>query len=147
MAWTESRVETARSRWNEGCTASEIARLLGGVTRNAVIGKLNRLGLFRDETAKREPRPRKLRQRKAVNPNRVMGAMLAARYEKRLRMKAEPIEPLQIPFLERESGQCRAITDTTAFAQRVCGHPIEDAGVYCPHHSALYYQPRKAPAR
>ena len=49
MSWTEERIERLKKMWHEGATASQIADELGGVSRNAVIGKAHRLGL--------EPRP------------------------------------------------------------------------------------------
>jgi GcrA cell cycle regulator len=45
MSWTEDRVETLKKMWADGQSASQIAKELGGVTRNAVIGKVHRLGL------------------------------------------------------------------------------------------------------
>ena len=73
MSWTDERVETLKRMWAEGQSASQIAKELGGVTRNAVIGKVHRLGLSNrvaggkedeDDThaapatsAKPEPRP------------------------------------------------------------------------------------------
>ncbi|MXP25534.1 GcrA cell cycle regulator [Altererythrobacter indicus] len=45
MSWTEERIETLRKLWEGGSTASQIAEELGGVSRNAVIGKAHRLGL------------------------------------------------------------------------------------------------------
>ena len=45
MSWTDDRVETLKRMWAEGQSASQIAKELGGVTRNAVIGKVHRLGL------------------------------------------------------------------------------------------------------
>ena len=45
MSWTEERVEKLKELWTEGMSASQIAKTLGGVTRNAVIGKVHRLGL------------------------------------------------------------------------------------------------------
>jgi len=45
MSWSEDRVETLKKMWGEGQSASQIAKELGGVTRNAVIGKVHRLGL------------------------------------------------------------------------------------------------------
>lgn len=45
MSWTDERVELLKKMWNEGHSASTIAKELGGVTRNAVIGKVHRLGL------------------------------------------------------------------------------------------------------
>ena len=45
MSWTDKRVEILKKMWGEGQSASQIAKELGGVTRNAVIGKVHRLGL------------------------------------------------------------------------------------------------------
>ncbi len=45
MSWNDERVETLKKMWNDGQSASQIAKELGGVTRNAVIGKVHRLGL------------------------------------------------------------------------------------------------------
>ncbi|WP_281409432.1 GcrA family cell cycle regulator, partial [Oharaeibacter diazotrophicus] len=45
MSWTDERVERLKTLWAEGLSASQIAAELGSVTRNAVIGKVHRLGL------------------------------------------------------------------------------------------------------
>lgn len=45
MSWTDERIDTLRKMWEAGQTASQIAEELGGVSRNAVIGKAHRLGL------------------------------------------------------------------------------------------------------
>ena len=45
MSWNDERVEILKKMWGEGQSASQIAKELGGVTRNAVIGKVHRLGL------------------------------------------------------------------------------------------------------
>ncbi len=58
MSWTDERVERLKKLWNEGLSASQIAADLGGVTRNAVIGKVHRLGL--SGRAKSPTRPLKL---------------------------------------------------------------------------------------
>ena len=60
MAWTDDRVEILKKMWGEGKSASQIAKELGGVTRNAVIGKVHRLGLSNRATTtkastKKEP--------------------------------------------------------------------------------------------
>ena len=51
--WTEERIETLKSLWAVGHSASEIAGRLGGITRNAVIGKVHRLGLAGRKTESR----------------------------------------------------------------------------------------------
>jgi GcrA cell cycle regulator len=70
MSWTDERVETLKKMWGEGQSASQIAKELGGVTRNAVIGKVHRLGLSnragtgatkadaKPKVAKAEPKPK-----------------------------------------------------------------------------------------
>src|SRR5690348_17080552 len=45
MSWTEERIDRLKAMWSKGATASQIADELGGVSRNAVIGKAHRLGL------------------------------------------------------------------------------------------------------
>src|SRR4026209_1674872 len=45
MSWTDERVELLKKLWADGLSASQIAAELGGITRNAVIGKVHRLGL------------------------------------------------------------------------------------------------------
>lgn len=57
MSWTDERVETLKEMWNEGMSASQIAKALGGVTRNAVIGKVHRLGLSNRGTPGAGPQP------------------------------------------------------------------------------------------
>ncbi len=60
MSWTDERVELLKRMWAEGQSASQIAKELGGVTRNAVIGKVHRLGLSNragDGAAERDEAP------------------------------------------------------------------------------------------
>src|SRR5580700_3480057 len=63
MTWTEERVENLKKLWGEGLSASQIAAELGGITRNAVIGKVHRLGLSgrAKSPTSAAPRPRKAR--------------------------------------------------------------------------------------
>ncbi|ALJ13064.1 GcrA family cell cycle regulator [Sphingopyxis macrogoltabida] len=62
MSWTDERIESLRSMWEKGLTASQIADELGGVSRNAVIGKAHRLGL------KSRPSPVKATEKVAKAP-------------------------------------------------------------------------------
>ncbi|RMD48408.1 MAG: GcrA cell cycle regulator [Alphaproteobacteria bacterium] len=57
MSWTEERVEKLKRLWAEGKSASQIAKELGGVTRNAVIGKVHRLGLSNRNKDAAKPAP------------------------------------------------------------------------------------------
>lgn len=60
MSWTEERIETLTKMWASGMTASQIAEELGGISRNAVIGKAHRLGL--------KPRPSPVKPNDAEAP-------------------------------------------------------------------------------
>ena len=81
MSWTDERVESLKKLWADGLSASQIAAELGGVTRNAVIGKVHRLGLAGRAKAPSSaaPRPRKAR----VHPHmlRVGRTSMAVRIE------------------------------------------------------------------
>ena len=59
MSWTDERVELLKKMWTEGQSASQIAKELGGVTRNAVIGKVHRLGLSNRAGSAAAPAPEK----------------------------------------------------------------------------------------
>ena len=63
MGWTDERVELLKKLWADGLSASQIAAELGGITRNAVIGKVHRLGLSgrAKSPSSATPRPRKAR--------------------------------------------------------------------------------------
>ncbi|WP_422061168.1 GcrA family cell cycle regulator [Sphingopyxis sp.] len=71
MSWTDERIEQLRNMWEKGLTASQIADELGGVSRNAVIGKAHRLGL------KSRPSPVKATE-KAAKPAKAPAAPKAA---------------------------------------------------------------------
>ncbi len=58
MSWTDERIERLKDMWTRGMTASQIADDLGGVSRNAVIGKAHRLGL----QSRPSPKPRRGKQ-------------------------------------------------------------------------------------
>ena len=62
MSWTDERIEKLTKMWEGGATASQIAEDLGGVSRNAVIGKAHRLGL------KARPSPVKPNEKEAAAP-------------------------------------------------------------------------------
>ncbi|MEO0344208.1 MAG: GcrA family cell cycle regulator [Pseudomonadota bacterium] len=65
MSWTDERVETLKKMWGEGKSASQIAKELGGITRNAVIGKVHRLGLSNRSAPKKAAAPTKEKAAKA----------------------------------------------------------------------------------
>ncbi len=82
MSWTDERVETLKTMWGEGKSASQIAKELGGVTRNAVIGKVHRLGLS-NRTAPAKTAPKEEKPAAEAKPKPVKEAT----------PKPEPAEP------------------------------------------------------
>src|SRR3974377_728573 len=76
MSWTDERVETLKKLWADGLSASQIAAELGGVTRNAVIGKVHRLGLSGRAKSPASTAPRQRKPRSASQMLRVPRASL-----------------------------------------------------------------------
>ena len=85
-SWTPDRIETLTRLWNDGLAASVIAAKLGEVTRNAVIGKVHRLGLAGRNTTSRTPRLRRTSPAVIRRPrlDAQAGAALAAPAPQRL---------------------------------------------------------------
>src|SRR5881392_518328 len=71
MSWTAERVETLKKLWADGLSASQIANELGNVTRNAVIGKVHRLGLSGRAKSPSSAAPRQRKARPAQQMMRV----------------------------------------------------------------------------
>src|SRR4051812_12491117 len=74
LTWTDDRVEQLKKLWEAGLSASQIAAELGNVTRNAVIGKVHRLGLSGRAKSPSSAAPR---QRKAPGPAHDAGVAAA----------------------------------------------------------------------
>lgn len=136
--WTEGRVSWLRTYWAEGFSGAEIARLLGGVSRSAVIGKIHRLGLAGRSNpgsdARKEGRcdgPKRIRQ-----PTR---AYRRPKLKKQPPQAPETVQPLQIPLIDLRANQCRAVTDTTPWEQRFCGHPVAFGSPYCASHYVRFH--------
>lgn len=150
MGWSEERVTLLRKLWAEGLSASQIAKQLGGVTRNAVIGKVHRLGLAGRATPSR-PAKRPVR---AARP-RVLGPTAP-----RLRLPSHmpyvvipELEPLRFAdgkvasVLTLTESMCRyPLGDPTDAAFAFCGRAAP-SGPYCCDHARLAYQPSYAKKR
>ena len=153
MTWTDERVEILKKRWAEGLSASQIAAELGGITRNAVIGKVHRLGLSgrAKSPSSAAPRPRKPRahsQMLRVSRPTVRGnTALAHAYDLEVEPEPELLDNV-IPI-----GQRRTLLELT---EETCRWPIGDPGhadfffcggpsitslPYCAYHSRVAYQP------
>ena len=97
MSWTEERVELLKKMWGEGQSASQIAKELGSVTRNAVIGKVHRLGLSNrnggggSKPAAKEAKPAKEAPAKAAAAAAPAPQPAAAPVEKTVPVPRKPI--------------------------------------------------------
>src|SRR5262245_39533281 len=112
MSWNDERVDALKKLWADGLSASQIAGRLGGVTRNAVIGKVHRLGLAGRATTSRmkSHRPR-VRTAQAVKRGLMMrtrpagtagNSPLKSLYLADTEPYVPPAEELVIPLNERK---------------------------------------------
>jgi GcrA cell cycle regulator len=149
MGWTDERVELLKKLWADGLSASQIAAELGGITRNAVIGKVHRLGLSgRAKTPSTStPRPRKPRssgQMLRVSRPAIRGnTALAYEYE----VEPEP-QLLEIPqeqrktLLQLNEHTCRwPVGDPGSAEFYFCGGDTTNEMPYCGYHCRVAYQP------
>lgn len=155
MSWTDDRVELLKKLWAEGLSASQIAGRLGSVTRNAVIGKVHRLGLSGRATTSRMKSHRP-RARLAVNAKRpakprfaqIGNPAVRALYQGDAEPYVAPVEELIIPAAERKTIQtltecsCRwPIGDPQAPEFHFCGKTKVPALPYCEFHARRAFQP------
>jgi GcrA cell cycle regulator len=113
MSWTEERIATLTKMWEGGATASQIADELGGVSRNAVIGKAHRLGL------KARPSPVKANEPKPAAPSTRSGPKEP---EARPVAKARPRPLAPQPELEPDEDR----TDASAIPSQPIPNPTAD---------------------
>ena len=147
VGWTEDRVTTLKKLWLEGLSASQIAKQLGGVTRNAVIGKVHRLGLSGRATPSQPSRP----VFKAPRPARP--AVMAPHHHapRRIEQPSHPNprvenyveEPGSATVLTLGAHMCKwPIGDPASDSFTFCGRRIGE-GSYCTEHARLAYQPQQ----
>src|SRR5678816_1422511 len=129
--WSDDRVEQLKTLWTEGLSASQIARALGGVTRNAVIGKVHRFGLAGRASPSRSERPRLPIAPKGPS---VRSHVPAA--------PGEEEDPLQVDdgsratVLTISDRMCRwPIGDPAGSEFLFCGHSPKAGSPYCEAHA------------
>lgn len=159
MAWTEDRVDVLKKLWAEGHSASQIAKQLGGVTRNAVIGKVHRLGLSGRATPSRpvkrpprlaRPKPQVMadgtvRTPPARTPN--SAASESTKAAEKAAMMAMPPLPLNdgeaATILTLRDSMCKwPIGDPADPNFAFCGRKAE-CGPYCKDHAKIAFQPAR----
>jgi GcrA cell cycle regulator len=160
MSWTDERVELLTKLWADGLSASQIAAKLGEVTRNAVIGKVHRLGLAGRATTSRI-RSARPRTNVALFPSRSSQVQYRTFGNMALKVAPDPLErksasviPLRaLPELEpAPEGVITLIDLKESMCHWPIGDPMEEGfhfcgrrksfGIpYCEHHAAIAYNP------
>jgi GcrA cell cycle regulator len=155
VTWTDERVELLAKLWNEGLSASQIAAELGGgVSRNAVLGKIHRLGLAERgkaqaaatarvrkpvrpaDSAEEAPKPEQVPAPPLAAPQLVVSDVTARR--------EEVVVPLseRVTIMELREFMCRwPLGDPTTAEFRFCGARAITGLPYCGTHAQVAYQP------
>jgi GcrA cell cycle regulator len=160
MSWNDERVELLKKLWNEGLSASQIAGELGGVTRNAVIGKVHRLGLSgrAKAPAAAAPKTRKappvVAQRPAarsISAPQVRGSLALASQPaaeamivEEAHLRPDVVVPMsrRVKIMELREAMCKwPLGDPMQADFAYCGADCGFGTPYCSHHSSVAYQP------
>ena len=148
MAWTDDRVELLKQLWAEGLSASQIASKMGGVTRNAVIGKVHRLGLSGRATP---AKPQTGRSPSANQPRALARkSFQVAEPEAVKPVIPEPefLEPLVLDSGDNATvstlngNMCKwPIGDPSSDEFHFCGQSTAKSKSYCAYHAHMAFQP------
>ena len=147
MGWTDERVELLKKLWQDGLSASQIAKQLGGVTRNAVIGKVHRLGL----SGRAAPSKPQRTVFKAPRPARPAAMVVTA---PRRMSDNSPTPPTPVRYIDERPGTATVLTLGAHMCKWPIGDPAldsftfcgrrSDEGPYCHEHAEVAYQPAQA---
>lgn len=159
MNWTDERVELLKKLWSEGLSASQIATQLGGVSRNAVIGKVHRLKLSaRGRATSSQPRAKKpaaAAPRPQTRPVRsvatsVGATALAIQFDaepvsrQALRPSTDVVLPISrnLSLIQLTERTCKWPNgDPLSEEFSFCGNEAGEGSPYCTYHARLAYQP------
>ena len=140
MSWDEKKIEILRNEWGKGKTASQIAELIGGISRNAVIGKAHRLNL--SIKIKNRPAPNnysvkgKNSERKINITNRRLkfrSLVLDKNFEVAKNLSLEELNENTCKYMDGHPSE-----KSSSF----CGRKTVEKFSYCPLHLMMVYQPK-----
>lgn len=148
--WSDDQNIFLKKHHEEGLSASQIAIKLNrefGInkTRNAVIGRLHRLGLSNDGRAVMPRRSRAMTQQQKIARIVARKANGSFNSQGGSSDTSEAVEPfLRLPILDLKNGQCRYAVDYAENTHLFCGLPA-DAKPYCEHHARICYGVKLSP--
>ena len=119
MSWTEEKVEKLKELWGKGNTASQIAEIIGGISRNAVIGKANRLNLSSKLKVKNTSSYQGFQDNDEVNNSKQRKSRKSRFQSLIIEKNFEPENPKQLEELDEES------------CKWPINHPDEDSFYFC----------------
>ncbi len=140
MSWTEEKVNKLKELWGKGNTASQIAEIIGGVSRNAVIGKAHRLNL-----ASKIKTRSIIQNQKNFNKDESSELKLKGRRGKLktllLDKNFEPAKNLSLEELSEDTCKYMEANPNEADAS-FCGRKTVEKFSYCPLHLMIVFQPK-----
>ncbi len=137
MSWTDERVAQLKRMWGEGRTAAEIAKELGGITRNAVIGKAHRLKLSNRVS------PIQQDNKKPAAHSAPVREKIAAPVMTRAAVNTDipPARGNGVKMVDLKDRMCRwPFGDPRDANFHFCGGPGVPGLPYCPEHAKMAYQ-------
>lgn len=140
MSWTDEKVNKLRNLWGKGQTASQIAEIIGGVSRNAVIGKAHRLNLSSNIKARSIKTSKNISSTKIDNNVRLKGRRI--KFKSLLLDKDfEPAKNLNLEELTENT--CKYMEgDPDKKDSSFCGRKTVEKFSYCPLHLMVVFQPK-----
>ena len=140
MSWTEEKVEKLKELWGKGNTASQIAEIIGGISRNAVIGKAHRLNLSA-KIKQRSPVPNQISNTKFHSTNikkqgrkgKFKSFLLDKDFEPAKNLNLEELNDQTCKYMEGHPNE----TDAS-----FCGRKTVEKFSYCPLHLMIVFQPK-----